>query len=80
MIEAVASEALTKKEKKEIVVAIKSLDEQTTQSILSQNFRKFKRNLIKQASENEVGAQYIAEQIEQQLDDFCRQISLFEGM
>ena len=73
-------EALTKKEKKEIVVAIKSLDEQTTQSILSQNFRKFKRNLIKQASENEVGAQYIAEQIEQQLDDFCRQISLFEGM
>ena len=73
-------EALTKKEKKEIVVAIKSLDEQTTQSILSQNFRKFKRNLIKQASENEVGTQYIAEQIEQQLDDFCRQISLFEGM
>ena len=73
-------EALTKKEKKEIVVAIKSLDEQTTQSILSQNFRRFKRNLIKQASENEVGAQYIAEQIEQQLDDFCRQISLFEGM
>ena len=72
--------ALTKKERKEIVSAIKDLDEKTTRDILKQKFRAFKRNLIRQASQNEVGAKYIAEQIEQQLDDFCRQISLFEDM
>ena len=72
--------ALTKKERKEIVSAIKDLDEKTTRDILKQKFRAFKRNLIRQASQNEVGVKYIAEQIEQQLDDFCRQISLFEDM
>lgn len=72
--------ALTKKERKEIVSAIKDLDEKTTRDILKQKFKAFKRNLIKQASQNEVGAKYIAEQIEQQLDDFCRQMSLFEDM
>ena len=36
--------------------------------------------MIAQATENEVGAAYITEQIEQQLDVFCKQMSLFEDL
>jgi hypothetical protein len=34
--------------------------------------------MIAQATEDEVGAAYIAEQIDRQLNDFCKQLSLFE--
>jgi len=36
------------------------------------------QTLIKQATDGEVGAEYVASQIEQQLNDFCKQISLFD--
>ena len=70
--------AFDKKTNKTIVEAIKNLDERKTRSILAERFKKFKVKLIAQATEDEVGAAYIAEQIDQQLNDFCKQISLFE--
>ena len=36
--------------------------------------------MIAQATENEIGVAYIAEQIDQQLNDFCKQLSLFEDV
>ena len=72
--------ALTKAEIAEIVAAIKAMDEMTIRSVLAKKFSRFKAKLIKQATGDEIGAAYIAEQIEQQLDDFCRQLSLFEDM
>ena len=72
--------ALSKAEISSIVSSIRNLDETAVRSILAKKFVRFKSKLIKQATGDEVGAAYIAEQIEQQLDDFCRQLSLFEDM
>ena len=70
--------ALRKTDKTEAVEAIKKLDERKTRSILAARFKTFKAKLIKQATEGELGAQYLAAQIDQQLNNFCKQISLFE--
>ena len=70
--------ALDKKTNKAIIEAIKNLDERKTRSLLAEKFNKFKAKMIAQATEDEVGAAYIAEQIDQQLNDFCKQLSLFE--
>ena len=70
--------ALRKKDISDIVEAIKSLNEDMCRCILAERFQIFKKKLIKQATEGEVGAEYVASQIEQQLNDFCRQISLFD--
>lgn len=70
--------ALRKKDTAEITKAIKNLDEGKIRNILESRFKTFKKKLIKQATDGEVGAIYVADQIEQQLNDFCRQISLFE--
>ena len=72
--------ALDRKSTNAIVDAIKNLDEGKTRSILADKFEKFKAKMIAQATENEVGAAYITEQIEQQLDVFCKQMSLFEDL
>lgn len=70
--------ALDKKTTKVLVEAIKNLDEGKTKGLLAEKFKKFKAKLIAQATENEVGATYIADQIDRQLNDFCKQLSLFE--
>lgn len=70
--------ALDKKTNKAIIEAIKNLDEAKTKGILAEKFGKFKTKLIRQATEDEIGAAYIAEQINCQLNDFCKQLSLFE--
>ena len=72
--------ALTKKEISSIIEAIKELNEREVRSVLAKKYNRFKTNLIKQATGDEMGATFIAEQIEQQLDDFCKQLSLFEDM
>lgn len=72
------SGSLSKKDITDITEAIKKLDEGKTRSILAAKFDKFKKNLIKQATDGEVGADYVTAQINQQLADFCKQISLFE--
>ena len=70
--------ALDKKTTKVLVEAIKNLDEGRTKKILEEKFEKFKEKLISQATEKEAGAAYIAEQIDNQLNNFCKQLSLFE--
>lgn len=72
------SGALRKRDISEITDAIKNLDEKKIRTILEDRFGVFKKKLIKQSTEGELGAEYIAAQIEQQLNEFCRQISLFE--
>ena len=69
---------LDKKTTKQLVEAIKNLDEGKTRGLLAERFKKFKAKLIAQATEDEVGATYIADQIDRQLNDFCKQLSLFE--
>lgn len=70
--------ALRKCDKIEAVKAIKKLDESKTRSVLASRFKAFRAKLIKQATNDALGAQYVAAQIDQQLNNFCKQISLFE--
>ena len=70
--------ALDKKTTKLLVEAIKNLDEGKTRTILAEKFKTFKAKIIAQATDDEVGAAFIAEQIDHQLNDFCKQLSLFE--
>lgn len=70
--------ALRKKDVLEVTKAIKKLDERKVRSILAARFGIFKKKLIKQATIGEIGVEYVSAQIEQQLNDFCKQISLFE--
>ncbi len=72
--------ALDKKNTNAVIDAIKNLDEEKTRRILTENFDKFRTKMIAQATENEVGAAYITEQINRQLNDFCIQLSLFEDL
>ncbi len=72
------SGAFRKKDISEITEAMKNFDEKKVRRILEDRFGIFKKKLIKQSTEGELGAEYVATQIEQQLNDFCRQISLFE--
>ena len=62
----------------EVVEAIKELDEGKTRSVLASRFKALRAKLIKQATNDALGAQYVAAQIDQQLNNFCKQISLFE--
>lgn len=70
--------ALNKTEAKKLIKALKRLDEKETRSIIENKFNKFKKKLISQATSDELGTSYITEQIEQQLNSMCRQLSLFE--
>ena len=72
--------ALRKKDVLEVTKAIKKLDERKVRSILAARFGIFKKKLIKQATIGEIGVEYVSAQIEQQLNDFCKQISLFEDL
>lgn len=73
-----SSGALRKQDIVEIIDAIKMLDEAKTRSILIDRFNAFKTKLKKKVTKGEAGAAYVAAQIDQQLNDFCKQISLFE--
>ena len=70
--------ALRKKDISDIVEAITNLNEEKSKGILADRFKMFKKKLLEQATDGEVGAEYVASQIEKQLNDFCKQISLFD--
>lgn len=72
--------ALSKAEAKKLIDALKSLDEEKARLIIENRFNLFKRKLVSQATAGELGEAYITEQIEQQLNSMCRQLSLFEDM
>ena len=70
--------ALREIDKSEVIKAIKNLDERKVRSVLAGRFKVFKGMLIKQAIDEGPGANYVISQINQQLNNFCKQISLFE--
>ena len=72
--------ALRKNDYLEITKAIKNLDEGKTRRILADRFDRFKKLMLKRVTTGEVGAEYVAAQIEQQLKNFCKQLSLFEDI
>ena len=63
--------------KSTIISAIQALDERKTREILLNHFDKFKAVVIKEAVGDEVGAEYIIEEISRQLSNVYEQLSLF---
>ena len=70
--------ALRKKDIVELTDSIKRLDEERVREILADRFSVFKKKMVMQATAGEMGATFITEQIVQQLNDFSKQLSLFE--
>ena len=69
---------LSFREKNQIIQAIKILDERTTREHLLKHYNKFKEKVIKNAVNGEVGAEYIVEEIDKQLTNVYRQLSIYD--
>lgn len=70
--------ALRKSDCDEIIDAIKDMNEDEIRSILAVRFKFFKRKLTQMMTQGEIGADYVAAMVNKQLNEFCKQISLFE--
>ncbi len=68
----------TKKEKALLINSIKQLDAITTKELLLSKLKTFKRKLIKQATMENAGVDYLIAQIELSLTQMCNQLSLFD--
>lgn len=68
---------LTSSDKKRIIINIKKLDERNTRKNLLKHFDEFKAKVVESIDSNEVGAEYIIQQVEKQLNDVYKQLSLF---
>lgn len=64
--------------KNRLITAIQNLEERIAREILTQNFDEFKEAILNQVADGEVGAEYIIEQINAQLNDVYHQLSLFD--
>lgn len=69
---------LDAEEKKKIVTAVKKLDERKTRKLLLSHFNDFRTAVIKTVAEDEVGAEYIIEQVENQLNDVYKQMTIWD--
>ena len=69
---------LTRREKNKIISSIKNLDERTTRELLLKHFESFKKAVIKNAVHGEVGAAYIIEELNKQLTNVYKQLSIFD--
>lgn len=69
---------LSRKEKNKIVKAIQNLDERTTREMLLMHYDSFESTVKSNAIQGEVGADYILEEIDKQLTNVYRQLSLFD--
>lgn len=70
--------ALRNNDRAEMIEAMKNLDEGKARGVLAARFKSFKSKLTKKVTEGEIGAEYVTTLINKQLNDFCKQISLFE--
>ena len=70
--------ALSRKEKNKVIQAIKNLDERKTREILLKYYETFKDVVRSSAIEGEVGIEYILEEVDKQLSNIYRQLSLFD--
>lgn len=64
--------------KNRLIAAMQNLEERVARKILTQNFDEFKVAILNQVADGEVGAEYIIEQINAQLNDVYQQLSLFD--
>lgn len=71
-------EFLSDRDMNQIEDAIKNLDERRTRDYLINRFPDFKKTVIKNMSEGQVGAEFIVEQVEKQLQEIYKQITLFD--
>lgn len=69
---------LNRKEKNRIIHSIKTLDERTTRELLLKHFKNFKEAVLKNAVDGEVGTNYIIEELDKQLTNVYKQLSIFE--
>lgn len=69
---------LSRKEKNKIIQAIRNLDERTTRELLLKQYDRFKDAVKSGTVDGEVGAEYILEEIDKQLTNVYRQLSLFD--
>lgn len=69
---------LDEDEKRKIVLSIKKLDERKTRKLLLSHFEGFKKAVIEALSADEVGADYIIKQVEEQLDDVYKQMTIWD--
>lgn len=69
---------LSRKEKNRIINSIKTLDERTTRELLLRHFESFKKAVIENAVDGEVGAEYIINELDKQLTNVYKQLSIFD--
>ena len=72
------ADVLNKKEKSEVIEAIKSLDERKIKSVLCIKLGALKKKLVDKVTEEGVGTHYVIEQIESSLTSMHEQLTLFE--
>lgn len=70
--------ALSQNTEKKITDSIVMLDEKGTRKGLLENFSKFKEAVIKNVSTDQIGVEYIICQVEEQLQEIYKQISIFD--
>lgn len=63
-------------DKKKIVMTIKKLDERKARKLLLSHFDDFRAAVVRTVVADEVGAEYIVEQVENQLNDVYKQMTL----
>lgn len=68
----------TNEEKKEVITAIKKMDERKTREIIKGKFEAFKTKLLETVTCEEVGVEFAFEQLENTFCDMYSQLSLFE--
>lgn len=71
-------EFLGKKEYQKIICAIKNLDERECRKLLLGHYDDFKKCVIESVTSGEVGSDYIIKQVEEQLSEVYKQLSIFD--
>lgn len=69
---------LNRREKNKIINSIKNLDERKTRELLLKHFESFKEAVLKSSADGEVGAAYILEELDRQLSNVYKQLSMFD--
>ncbi|MDD5793080.1 MAG: hypothetical protein PUD22_10900 [Erysipelotrichaceae bacterium] len=65
-------------EERKIIEGIECLDEEGTRKRLLSAFDIFKSKVLKNVTDNQIGAEYIIQQVEQQLTEVYKQLSIFD--
>ncbi len=65
-------------EERKIIEGIECLDEEGTRKRLHSAFNIFKSKVLKNVTDNQIGAEYIIQQVEQQLTEVYKQLSIFD--